>query len=129
MRVKASTKPPIQNLIHEFLINLAFTMVCLNFKKSLKMAFGPSRVNYSIIQPSFTIVSWTLFSLVNWRKVKVLLYIWIKNKPYYRYATLHKVVRKKLLWDFVKKIGRSAIFICHCNYLRSQLWLYRIYWE
>jgi hypothetical protein len=37
----ASTKPPIHNLIHEFLINMAFTMACPNFKKGLKMAFGP----------------------------------------------------------------------------------------
>jgi hypothetical protein len=36
-----STKPPIQNLIHEFLINMAFTMACPNFKKGLKMAFSP----------------------------------------------------------------------------------------
>jgi hypothetical protein len=37
----ASTKPPIHNLIHDFLINMAFTMACPNFKKGLKMAFGP----------------------------------------------------------------------------------------
>jgi hypothetical protein len=41
VRLEASTKPPIQNLIHEFLINMAFTMACPNFKKGLKMAFGP----------------------------------------------------------------------------------------
>jgi hypothetical protein len=28
-------------LIHEFLINMAFTMACPNFKKGLKMASGP----------------------------------------------------------------------------------------
>jgi hypothetical protein len=38
--LEASTKPPIHNLIHEFLINMVFTMVCPNFKKGLKMAFG-----------------------------------------------------------------------------------------
>jgi hypothetical protein len=27
-------------IIDEFLINMAFTMACLNFKKGLKMAFG-----------------------------------------------------------------------------------------
>jgi hypothetical protein len=43
VRLEASTKPPIYNLIHEFLINLAFT--CPNFKKGLKMAFGPLGVN------------------------------------------------------------------------------------
>jgi hypothetical protein len=32
--LEASTKPPIHNLVHEFLINMAFTMACLNFKKA-----------------------------------------------------------------------------------------------
>jgi hypothetical protein len=31
----------MHNLIHEFLINMAFIMACPNFKKGLKMAFGP----------------------------------------------------------------------------------------
>jgi hypothetical protein len=41
----ASTEPPIHNLIYEFLINMAFTMACPNFKKGLKMAFSPLGVN------------------------------------------------------------------------------------
>jgi hypothetical protein len=41
VHLEASTKPPIHNLIHEFLIKMAFTMACPNFKKGLKMAFGP----------------------------------------------------------------------------------------
>jgi hypothetical protein len=41
VHLEASTKSPIHNLIHEFLINMAFTMACPNFKKGLKMAFGP----------------------------------------------------------------------------------------
>jgi hypothetical protein len=41
VHLEASSKPPIHNLIHEFLINMAFTMACPNFKKGLKMAFGP----------------------------------------------------------------------------------------
>jgi hypothetical protein len=41
VHLKANTKPPIHNLIHEFLINKAFTMACPNFKKGMKMAFGP----------------------------------------------------------------------------------------
>jgi hypothetical protein len=45
VRLGASTKPPIHNLIHEFLINMAFTMACPNFKKGLKMAFSPLGVN------------------------------------------------------------------------------------
>jgi hypothetical protein len=45
VRLEASTKPPIYNLIQEFLINMAFTMACPDFKKGLKMAFGPSGVN------------------------------------------------------------------------------------
>jgi hypothetical protein len=51
--LEASTKPPIHNLIYEFLINMAFTMACPNFKKGLKMAFDPLGVkpcgNYAII--------------------------------------------------------------------------------
>jgi hypothetical protein len=47
VRLEASTKPPIHNLIHEFLINMAFTMACPNFKTGLKMAFGPLGVNVS----------------------------------------------------------------------------------
>jgi hypothetical protein len=39
--LEASTKSHVHNLIHEFLINMAFTMVCPNFKKRLKMVFGP----------------------------------------------------------------------------------------
>jgi hypothetical protein len=45
VHLEASTKPPIHNLIHEFLINMAFTMACPNFKKGMKMAFGPLGVN------------------------------------------------------------------------------------
>jgi hypothetical protein len=41
VHLEASTKPSIHNLIHEFLIYMAFTMACPNFKKGLKMAFGP----------------------------------------------------------------------------------------
>jgi hypothetical protein len=41
VRLEASTKPPIHNLIHEFLINMVFTMAYPNFKKGVKMAFGP----------------------------------------------------------------------------------------
>jgi hypothetical protein len=38
-------KPHVHNLIHEFLINMAFTMACPNFKKGLKMVSGPLGVN------------------------------------------------------------------------------------
>jgi hypothetical protein len=48
VRLEASTKPPIYNLIHKFLINMVFTMACPNFKKGLKMAFGPLGVNQRI---------------------------------------------------------------------------------
>jgi hypothetical protein len=41
VHLEASTKPPIHNLIHEFLINMVFTMACPNFKIGLKMGFGP----------------------------------------------------------------------------------------
>jgi hypothetical protein len=50
MRLEANSKPSIHNLIHEFLINMAFTMACLNFKKGLKMAFGPLGVNGVALQ-------------------------------------------------------------------------------
>jgi hypothetical protein len=41
LRLEASTKPHVHNLIHEFLINMAFTMACQNFKKGLKMVSWP----------------------------------------------------------------------------------------
>jgi hypothetical protein len=41
VHLEASTKPHVHNLIHEFLINMAITMACPNFKKGLKMVFGP----------------------------------------------------------------------------------------
>jgi hypothetical protein len=41
VRLEASTKPHVHNLIHEFLINMAFTMACPNFKKGLKMVSRP----------------------------------------------------------------------------------------
>jgi hypothetical protein len=41
VHLEVGTKPPIHNLIHEFLINMAFTMACPNFKKGLKMVSGP----------------------------------------------------------------------------------------
>jgi flagellar biosynthesis protein FliP len=44
VRLGVSTIPPNQNLIHEFLINMAFTIACPNFKKGLKMAFSPLEV-------------------------------------------------------------------------------------
>jgi hypothetical protein len=50
MRLEAIIKPPIQNLIHEFLINMAFTMAYLNFKKGMKIAFGPLGVNSTSIE-------------------------------------------------------------------------------
>jgi hypothetical protein len=45
VRLETSSKLPIYNLIPEFFINMAFTMACPNFKKGLKMAFGPLGVN------------------------------------------------------------------------------------
>jgi hypothetical protein len=58
--VWCSTKPPIYNLIHEFLINMAFTMACPNFKKGLKMAFGPLGVNPEVPRAPFHRVQMTL---------------------------------------------------------------------
>jgi hypothetical protein len=46
VRLEASTKSHVHNLIHEFLINMVFTMACPNFKKGMKMAFGPLRVKW-----------------------------------------------------------------------------------
>jgi hypothetical protein len=57
VRLEASTNPPIHNLIHKFLINMAFTMACPNFKKGLKMAFGPLGVN-TYFQQNFTMGSY-----------------------------------------------------------------------
>jgi hypothetical protein len=45
MRLEASTKPHVYKKIHIFLINMAFTMACPNFKECLKMAFGLLGVN------------------------------------------------------------------------------------
>jgi serine protease inhibitor ecotin len=45
VRLEASTKPYVYNLI-EFLINMAFTMACPNFKKGLKMVSEPLGVNF-----------------------------------------------------------------------------------
>jgi hypothetical protein len=39
--LEANTKPHVPNLIHEFLIYMAFKMACPNFKKGLKMVSGP----------------------------------------------------------------------------------------
>jgi hypothetical protein len=47
VRLEASTKPHVHKENPEFLINMAFTMAYLNFKKGLKMAFGPLGVNLS----------------------------------------------------------------------------------
>jgi hypothetical protein len=47
VHLEASTKLPIHNLIHEFLINMVFTMACPNFKKALKTASVPLGVKYS----------------------------------------------------------------------------------
>jgi hypothetical protein len=47
--LEASTKPPIHNLIHEVLINMVFTMAYPNFKKEMKMAFGPLGVNLHLL--------------------------------------------------------------------------------
>jgi hypothetical protein len=46
--LEASTKPHVHNLIHEFLINMAFIMACPNFKKGLKMVFGPLGVKLGL---------------------------------------------------------------------------------
>ena len=48
MCLKASTKPHVHKKLHEFFVNMAFTMTCPNFKKGLKMAFGLLGVNYAI---------------------------------------------------------------------------------
>jgi hypothetical protein len=45
VRLEASTKPHVHNLIHEFLINMAFTMAYPDFKKGLKMVSRPLGVN------------------------------------------------------------------------------------
>jgi hypothetical protein len=52
VRLEASTKPHVHNLIHDFLINMAFIMACPNFKKGLKMVSGPLGIN-DYVMPSF----------------------------------------------------------------------------
>jgi hypothetical protein len=41
VHLEANTKPHVHDLIHEFLMNMAFTMTCPNFKKGLKMVSRP----------------------------------------------------------------------------------------
>jgi hypothetical protein len=57
VRLEASTKPHVHNLIHEFLINMAFTMACPNFKKGLKMVFGLLGVNKKQTLGDFSILA------------------------------------------------------------------------
>jgi hypothetical protein len=57
MSLEASTKPHVHNLIHEFLINMAFTMACPNFKKGLKMISGPLGVNVTLILKTILLLS------------------------------------------------------------------------
>jgi hypothetical protein len=54
VRLEASTKPHVHNLIHEFLINMAFTMACPNFKKALKMVSGPLGVKLQTVLDSLS---------------------------------------------------------------------------
>jgi hypothetical protein len=59
MCLEANTKPHVHKKIHKFLINMAFTMACPNFKKGLKMAFGPLGVNDTaqmMLAPPFLVV-------------------------------------------------------------------------
>jgi hypothetical protein len=48
MHLEASTKLHVHKKIHEFLIDMAFTMAYPNFKTSLKMAFGPLGINIEV---------------------------------------------------------------------------------
>jgi hypothetical protein len=57
VRLEASTKPHVHNLIHEFLITMAFTMAYPNFKKGLKMVPGPLGVNPTKL--------WNFFALLH----------------------------------------------------------------
>jgi hypothetical protein len=41
VHLEASTEPHVHKKVHKFSINMAFTMAYPNFKKGLKMAFGP----------------------------------------------------------------------------------------
>jgi hypothetical protein len=50
--LEASTKPHVLKKIHEFLINMAFTMAYPNFKKGLKMAFG--LLGVKMMHPKFS---------------------------------------------------------------------------
>jgi hypothetical protein len=75
VRLEASTKPPIHNLIHEFLINMAFTMACPNFKKGMKMAFGPLGVNTCIV--STLHVTKSIGFPIFWLFKYILLLFWI----------------------------------------------------
>jgi hypothetical protein len=64
VHLEAITKPPIHNLIHEFLINMVFTMACPNFKKGLRMAFGPLGVKNEFGM-NHIFFSWNIFLICN----------------------------------------------------------------
>jgi hypothetical protein len=46
VHLEDSTKPHVYNLIHNFFINMDFTMACLNFKIGLKMVSVPVGVKW-----------------------------------------------------------------------------------
>jgi hypothetical protein len=60
VRLEVRTEPHVYKKIHEFLINMAFTMACPNFKKGLKMAFGPLTVNSDIVRGMQLKHTWSL---------------------------------------------------------------------
>jgi hypothetical protein len=67
VRLEASIKSPIYNLIHGFLINMAFTMACPNLKKGLKMAFGPLGINFDTWDKKATLfMPCSLFRISNY---------------------------------------------------------------
>jgi hypothetical protein len=63
VHLEASTKLHIHNLIHEFLINMAFTMAYPNSKKGLKLVSGPLGVKYKLVLYICTPVMQVLFNL------------------------------------------------------------------
>jgi hypothetical protein len=108
VHLEASSKPAIHNLIHEFLINMAFIMACPNFKKGLRMAFGLLGVKWLDL-----INVYNFFSCQNYSSV-VMLYIigqWKINHTLYQYGFIFFWHLTSLFKWIVKNAFKSSMVI------------------
>jgi hypothetical protein len=99
VRLEASTKPHIYNLIHEFLVNMAFTMACPNFKKGLKMAFGPLGIK---LKTSF-VEHWASVIITTLDSISLLSTITIESS-----STTNFQILPALIYTFLQLIDLST---------------------